>query len=343
MYLTNTPSFYKVNLCEALGRSGVRLLLVLYGFDPDAVNIDLSHGSKYRFDYIFLHHNQCQSRNKLVVFYRLLRLMRRLKTRKILYAGWLSPEYIIYSFLSPKKCNAVVCESRMQDVALRGFKGILKRIFIARMSAALPAGIPHRRLFEKVKFSGLIRCTGSVGIINHPTRKNESSQPSRPLRFLYVGRLASVKNLSFLIRVFNDTGLPLTIVGGGEEEAMLKAIAGPEIHFMGYVENEELSEVYAAHDVLILPSAYEPWGLVVEEALCHGLPAIVSDKVGCGPDLIAVTGCGEIFIHDDTKSLRDAIRKIEENYVEYRSRVAALDFKQREDCQLAAYKEILQR
>ena len=144
------------------------------------------------------------------------------------------------------------------------------------MSGAFPSGTPHKRLLDKLKLKGPQYITGSVGIF----RKEgvEYHSPQSPLRFLYVGRLTAVKNLPVLIDCFNRNGLPLTIVGGGEDEATLKAIAAPNIRFTGFIANEYLSEIYESHDVFILPSLSEPWGLVVEEALYRGLPCIVSDR-----------------------------------------------------------------
>ncbi len=58
----------------------------------------------------------------------------------------------------------------------------------------------------------------------------------------------------------------------------------------------EITGAYAAADCLVLSSDYdETWGLVVNEAMVCGLPAIVSDRVGCGPDLIKRGETGERF------------------------------------------------
>jgi glycosyltransferase involved in cell wall biosynthesis len=60
----------------------------------------------------------------------------------------------------------------------------------------------------------------------------------------------------------------------------------PPASFTGFLNQSELSAAYVAADVLVLPSdGGETWGLVVNEAMASGLPAIVSDTVGCTPDL----------------------------------------------------------
>jgi len=69
-----------------------------------------------------------------------------------------------------------------------------------------------------------------------------------------------------------------------------------------------MAQAYVAADALILPSdGGETWGLVVNEAMSCGLPCIVSDHVGCGPDLIHSGLTGDIFPLGNVDSLRDLI------------------------------------
>ena len=68
VYLTNTPSFYKLNLCEAIARNGTKILIVLYGYGAEAVNEELSDRSKWSFDFEFINYGDSNSRNKLLTF-----------------------------------------------------------------------------------------------------------------------------------------------------------------------------------------------------------------------------------------------------------------------------------
>ena len=107
-------------------------------------------------------------------------------------------------------------------------------------------------------------------------------------RFIYVGRLIELKNVATVIQSFaeikniNDT---LTIVGAGPLDQELKNLAvtlgiSDSVKFVGHKNQEELAELYAASNTLILASTNEVWGLVVNEALASGLHAVVSDKCG---------------------------------------------------------------
>ena len=123
VYLTNTPSFYKLNLCNEIAQTH-SLLLVLYGYGSEAVNKVLETSSDFSFDYYFLKTGDSNKRNCLYVFMRLLKLMRNIRCNKVLYAGWLAPEYNLYAFFSPKHRNVMVCESSILDVSITGFSNI---------------------------------------------------------------------------------------------------------------------------------------------------------------------------------------------------------------------------
>lgn len=340
VYLTNTPSFYKLNLCDAIARKGVKVLLVLYGYGSEAVNTELSDSSRWSFDYEFINSGDSNTRNKLTVFRNLRRLMGGIEARTILYAGWLAPEYNLFSFFSPRSKNVVVCESSELDVDLFGLKGWIKRLIIGRMGAALPSGKPHDRLFENIGFKGNRYITGSVGIFHKPYHKPKNTVSS-PLRFIYVGRLIEVKQVSLLVDVFNQNGLPLTIVGKGELESKLKAKAASNISFTGFINNDELGSVYQSHDVFILPSGYEPWGLVVEEAIYWGLPVIVSDRVGSMEDMVRDLGTGLVFESGNPIALQAAIDNITDNYTKFKSAVDRVDFSLRDQNQIDAYIKLL--
>ncbi|OLE71227.1 MAG: hypothetical protein AUI36_02875 [Cyanobacteria bacterium 13_1_40CM_2_61_4] len=67
------------------------------------------------------------------------------------------------------------------------------------------------------------------------------------------------------------------------------------VRFAGFLNQSEIAKAYVAADALVLPSdGDETWGLVVNEAMFCGLPCVVSDKVGSGPDLV-LPETGDVF------------------------------------------------
>jgi len=119
--------------------------------------------------------------------------------------------------------------------------------------------------------------------------------PRHTFVVLYVGKFTPVKRPQDFVRaVVKIRQLSHTIpvhailVGDGPLRLELQALAQPaadRIHFVGFRNQSELPLFYQTADVLILPGD-ETWGLVVNEAMACGRPAIVSEAAGCSPDLI---------------------------------------------------------
>ena len=102
----------------------------------------------------------------------------------------------------------------------------------------------------------------------------------------------------------------LLMVGEGELKSKCQHYATNKklpVTFTGFLNQTEIISAYVASDCLVLPSDYgETWGLVVNEAMACGIPAIVSDRVGCHPDLI-IQKTGEIFPFGDIESLSNLL------------------------------------
>ena len=340
IFLTNTPSFYKINLCNQIAKTN-SLLLVLYGYGEEAVNTPLKSSDNYLFDYTFLHEGASEQRNKLKTFIALMKLMSEVKHQKVLFSGWFVPEYNLYAFLSPKRKNCIICESSAKESYFKGIKGWLKKRIINRMSIALPSGELQQEIFDNIHYKGRVSKTGGVGIFNkQPYQKIEKKNTSSK-KYLYIGRLIDCKNLPFLIEEFNRSGKSLTIVGDGVLREQLRAMAKPNICFTGFIANEKLKEVYLQHDVFILPSKTEPWGLVVDEALYFGLPVIVSSQVGSSKDLVTNLKTGIVFTYDSSESFQEAIQEMETNYQTYYQRVKSLNFDERDYKQIKAYTSLI--
>lgn len=105
----------------------------------------------------------------------------------------------------------------------------------------------------------------------------------------------------------------ILVAGDGELRAACEAASRRlcvPATFAGFLNQAEIVAAYAAADVLVLPSdAGETWGLVVNEAMACGLPAIVSDQVGCQADLVDAT-TGRVFRCGDVAGLAGCIRDL---------------------------------
>jgi glycosyltransferase involved in cell wall biosynthesis len=133
---------------------------------------------------------------------------------------------------------------------------------------------------------------------------------------LFVGKLDANKRPDLLLRAVGSMNgrARVVVVGTGphrEECRELAAHLGVKTDFRGFLNQTEMPRAYALSDCLVLPSTRESWGLTVNEAMSCGLPAVVSDGVGCAPDLIEPGSTGEVFPAGESEALADRLKKIE--------------------------------
>ena len=117
--------------------------------------------------------------------------------------------------------------------------------------------------------------------------------------FLYVGRLVKHKNVENLIQCFNkhftNKSAILKIIGSGNEEIYLKQkYASDQVLFLGKMLNNNIINDFRNASCLVCPSIFEPWGLVINEALSAGLPVITTKNVGASYDLVKDKNTGMI-------------------------------------------------
>jgi glycosyltransferase involved in cell wall biosynthesis len=130
---------------------------------------------------------------------------------------------------------------------------------------------------------------------------------------LYVGKLVEKKRpLDLIDAVSRVPGTHALYVGDGPLRGEAeRAATGQPVTFAGFRNQSAMPEAYAVADVLVLPSdRRETWGLAVNEAMASGLPAIVSDAVGCAPDLIIPGVTGYSYPAGDRRALADALRRV---------------------------------
>ncbi len=163
---------------------------------------------------------------------------------------------------------------------------------------------------------------GSAGIKGRRHQIRERYEiPEDAFVLLFVGKLVARKRVDDLLQATtiicaaSDQGdAHVLIVGDGplREELERRSRTLPDrIHFLGFQNQTALPAIYAAADVLVLPSSgEETWGLVVNEAMASGLPAIVSDGVGSGPDLIEEGRTGYSYPLGNIDALVRCIRTV---------------------------------
>lgn len=145
--------------------------------------------------------------------------------------------------------------------------------------------------------------------------------PPEQVVILFCGKLIPKKQPDLILAALEQLSgaeqdrLTMVFVGSGEMEAELRQqaeqIPSVPIHFAGFKNQLELRPYYLAADLLILPSRRqgEVWGLVVNEAHHGGLPCIVSEAVGCGPDFADFPGF-QVVPEGDASALAHGIQAV---------------------------------
>ncbi|MBI1857506.1 MAG: glycosyltransferase family 4 protein [Candidatus Melainabacteria bacterium] len=226
------------------------------------------------------------------------------------------------------------CETNLlnpiQPVKAKLKKAILKNLF-KRVSSFLPVGrynaefyktygVSDERMFlvPYVVDNDFFFTNEKKYVAKGSTIKHSYKIPDKLPVILFSGKLTDVKCPMDLLKAFavvsNKQQAVLIYVGDGPMLAKMQKYVRKHklknVFFMGFKNQTELSEIYSIADIFVLPSKFEPWGLVVNEAMCFGKPVIVSDKVGAGGDLVKTGENGFVFEVGDISMLADCLEKL---------------------------------
>jgi glycosyltransferase involved in cell wall biosynthesis len=130
--------------------------------------------------------------------------------------------------------------------------------------------------------------------------------------YLMVGAFAPYKRIDLAIEAFNRLGLPLLIVGGGQDEARMRKLAGPNIDFLGQISNEAIADLYSKCRAFVFPGV-EDFGITPLEAMASGAPVIAYRAGGAAETVTDKTG---VFMEEQTvEALMGAVQKLESGEV----------------------------
>jgi glycosyltransferase involved in cell wall biosynthesis len=119
----------------------------------------------------------------------------------------------------------------------------------------------------------------------------------------------------------NNNDLLFILVGDGNLMSYCKNYINDHnlqnIQLVGFKNRKEIRDIYKISYLLVLPSKYETWGLVVNEAMACKLPAIVSSSCGCADDLIKNFNTGLVYKEGDFLDLKNKFVKLIKNKILY--------------------------
>ena len=138
----------------------------------------------------------------------------------------------------------------------------------------------------------------------------DDAPKSKGLSLVFVGNLIARKGLTTLIEAvkrlrIEGHDIELDVYGPGDA-SLLESIG---VHYRGVIPFGQAQKVIRSYDLLVLPSLHDGWGVVVNEALIQGVPALVSNACGA-KTLIEVSGAGSIFEAGSVDDLMRVLREL---------------------------------
>lgn len=133
--------------------------------------------------------------------------------------------------------------------------------------------------------------------------------------FLVVSRLSEYKKVTLAVEVCTKLALPLTVIGTGRQEEMLRRMAGPTVRVLGWQSDAQVARHYAHARALLFP-AEEDFGITMVEALGHGVPVIAYGRGGAC-EIVEPGVTGELFYAQTPEVLADGIRRFLEHEGSY--------------------------
>jgi glycosyltransferase involved in cell wall biosynthesis len=226
-------------------------------------------------------------------------------------------------------------EGRAASAARRAAKRVAMPRLFAMIGGFLATGTLNRRYYEHYGVPGerifampyavdnafFQAAAKAAAARREEFRASLGLQPERPV-ILYASKLQAHKRPDDLLEAFarmspdgvREPHAYLLFAGDGERRPALAArgaaLGWNAVKFLGFKNQTELPPLYDLCDVFVLPSAREPWGMVINEAMNAGRPVVASDRVGAAADLIADGVNGFVYPAGDIEALRERLRRV---------------------------------
>ncbi|HMP72045.1 MAG TPA: glycosyltransferase family 4 protein [Kiritimatiellia bacterium] len=260
---------------------------------------------------------------------------RKLKVERpdaVLVNGWVTKTCVQALMACRRLGIPCLVRGEANDLRLRaGWKRLAQRLLLSQYQAYLAIGSANRRFYlargcrEERIFDAPYAVDNEAfeaAVAERVSRRNALRAaweiPDDRIVFLFAGKVEEKKRPLDLLRAVHllppeyRSRAHVLIAGTGPREEDCRAEAarlGVQVSWAGFLNQSRMPDAYAASDVLVLPSdTGETWGLVVNEAMASGLPALVSQSVGCREDLIVEGVTGGSFPEGDLEGLAALMR-----------------------------------
>jgi len=310
VFLYTEPAGYFIAcLNELVTRSNIEVHLVRW-----AVNKEAPFQFKFPDDVFLYNRNSYNS-------YQLAELIRTLSPDVICCSGWIDKDYT-------KICKLFRTEIPVIVIIDNQWKGTWKQRLAAFLSpftvlnhythafipGSLQAEFAKRLGFKKNNIlSGYY--TADVDLFRkHYLKNKETKKNNFPKRFIYTGRYYEFKGIKDLWKAFTELQVEqpndweLWCLGVGD----IEPIVHPKIKHFGFVQPEEMEKHICQTGVFVLPSRFEPWGVVLHEFAAAGFPLVCSDETGARTAFVEDGKNGFVFNAGNVAELKLVLKKVME-------------------------------
>ncbi len=245
----------------------------------------------------------------------LLNLSKQFKPDLVFLGGWIHKPYL--KIVKTLKQKTVIAFDNQWRGNLRQVLGCLYFKFTLKkyISHAFVAGQKQSDFAKRLGFDeahitkGLYCC--DYELFSSYSKLKTAGGSSIPKRFLYVGRYVKEKGIEDLWTAFiemqkeHSSDWELWCLGKGD----ISPVQHPRIKHFGFLQPSEMAKIIENTGVFVLPSSFEPWGVVVHEYASAGFPILCSDKVGANDMFLSDNINGFVFKAGNITQLKEKLNK----------------------------------
>ncbi|MDF2450798.1 MAG: glycosyl transferase family 1 [Bacteroidota bacterium] len=250
---------------------------------------------------------------------RLTQLVNQINPDMIICSGWIDKDYLKITKKYFKKIPTIMtCDTHWNGSIKQRLAVVISRFTLLKIfsHAWVPGKIQKQYVLnlgfrEKNILTGFYSCDLDHFESIYQAQKAQK-QAKFPRRFLYVGRYYDFKGIQELWQAFIDlqkeqpNEWELWSLGVGD----IDAIQHPKIKHFGFVQPKDLAKYTLQSGVFVLPSRFEPWGVVVHEFAASGFPLVLSDKIGAKELFLKEGKNGFEFQSKNIDDLKNVLKRI---------------------------------
>ncbi len=254
-------------------------------------------------------------------FESLMQLISDIKPDMLFVGGWMEKKYLKVAKKYFSTIPTVLGFDTKWDASFKQRLGIIFSSYYInqRFSNCFVPGEAQRKFALKLGFKKDQIRTGAYSadtdmFNSYYSQSIASKRNAFPKRFLYMARYIQSKGIEDLWQAFieiqqeEENEWELWCLGTGN--LYERRIVHPKIRHFGFIQPNALGEIIRQTGVFVLPSRFEPWGVVLHEFATAAYPLICSNEVGAGEAFLIQGENGYFHEKNDIHSIKEAMKKM---------------------------------